>query len=1257
MSAAAVANRAPDPLAQLSSVQVAQDFDSLTALPVELQTGIHGDDYEFGDLAAYSTPLLLEDAAAIVKLEQCIKQGTSLLATLYTHRSCSRAIPQMDSMNAAQQQEMYSTTFQVLDADMRCLSDLNLFKEDATTQVCSSLKQLGRPDKRLLTASPKHLMTVLATLDTLIRLDVMKNLRTSLVNDFSWYKRTTQHVTGGDELAEALNQLHFFLIDRWSILHNLQTEVDRVTTCEEAIAILLGFCMEMLETGRALLYQQRHMLLRCLPLLLVLLLPRERDAEQVIKTRKLKLEKYLRVVRKNPAIAVYADMHMAPATLLPLSPFFVKLQKEGKLDAAAVSEMNDSALAECARNYELLPHMLNLSQAHDDFVARFGAVSARAEAAQSSGQDVSVEDATTVFAVVLEGIGLLNDWSGRVIEQCAWKYARPAATTAEGTGSTEYTVPANATIYERVIRYNYQPAEKKALTEVIGFIKGVSALMLRSSTFLQPILQQAVHQEEQQFLQNTLANMIRSIGKKKKREIHCMLLSMRASSADWLQKAEPPELTKKAKSGDPYSFNARACAPTQAQLQCIQHLLSELLAGAANQKTGFFEIKEFSTNKLRKLEDFYHMSFFFEPVLDYQAIVQASSDLSNLWYREFYLDIENTIQFPIHMSLPWLLIDHVITSGDPSLVEHTLLLFDIYNDASDRALTDLQQRFLYDEVEAEVDLCFEQLIFKLSEHMFTHAKMHAAHAQLDDEFRGQVESVVKLSLAPKRYAALIHQRFDLLGRSIDMSSLLTHRLNRLFCNNVEYIIERFEAGSLTSVLELQSLLRALHAAHKQLLQDLPLDSWDALMSETRDPLSEVMADAAGRLATQVVQELCSDILPNFIYNATTQRFVPGVRQPVDLSHRPAPPQLPKPSFLYGSRSLNAVFHRWAELQSQHFGASHLEACISLIKDGNLTWLCQELLTHLDNQLQYFVPYASELMTGMPQNVFLPLYDYGVVGCIGYFQAQLQHLLEYPALYTEVMQCLREMGNLLALFALLDSVARTEELSTFIQNASLFGISCTEDGIRRTGGEPLQSLAASSYSTVHNTAGNLSSTVASAGSVYEAAAQSSSLLCAVLHHTHKQLAAVRTTWAPPASLSQITDTYGSRAFHRLWSALQFVYCSGPAAGSPTNQDWFGDGFQWFGCVAMHLLDQQGMFELFDFSYHVLRVEEATRNTVPLDEATQAFLQTARQVQRQNTQVFGMLRAHWPHPAKPASIVDVNGAISQLPLMYPEVTGQL
>lgn len=64
------------------------------------------------------------------------------------------------------------------------------------------------------------------------------------------------------------------------------------------------------------------------------------------------------------------------------------------------------------------------------------------------------------------------------------------------------------------------------------------------------------------------------------------------------------------------------------------------------------------------------------------------------------------------------------------------------------------------------------------------------------------------------------------------------------------------------------------------------------------------------------------------------------------------------------------------------------------------------------------------------------------------------------------------------------------------------------------------------------------------------------------------------------------------FHRLWSALQFVYLTPAGAGGdaePTVESVFGEGLQWGGLALVALLAQERRFNALDFAYHLLKVQ--------------------------------------------------------------------
>lgn len=80
--------------------------------------------------------------------------------------------------------------------------------------------------------------------------------------------------------------------------------------------------------------------------------------------------------------------------------------------------------------------------------------------------------------------------------------------------------------------------------------------------------------------------------------------------------------------------------------------------------------------------------------------------------------------------MPWILIDHILEGilerEEVAPLESIFFPFAIYDDAATRALNSLNQRFLFDEIEAEVNLCFDQLVYKLSDAIYRQYKEHAS---------------------------------------------------------------------------------------------------------------------------------------------------------------------------------------------------------------------------------------------------------------------------------------------------------------------------------------------------------------------------------------------------------------------------------------------------------------------------------------------------------------------------------------------------
>jgi cytoplasmic FMR1 interacting protein len=126
----------------------------------------------------------------------------------------------------------------------------------------------------------------------------------------------------------------------------------------------------------------------------------------------------------------------------------------------------------------------------------------------------------------------------------------------------------------------------------------------------------------------------------------------------------------------------------------------------------------------------------------------------------------------------------------------------------------------------------------------------------------------------------------------------------------------------------------------------------------------------------------------------------------------------------------------------------------------------------------------------------------------------------------------------------------------------------------------------------------------ADKLYRPPAQNVSLFKSVLQRFQTMLGPVQAEWSGTAPDNGVMNVDSTTEFYRLWSGLQFV-CSLPTGENELSiLELFGDGLMWAGCTIIYFLGQQHRFEVFDFSYHILNVEESA--VVPCTNAVRSKL---------------------------------------------------
>ncbi|TYK10100.1 protein PIR [Cucumis melo var. makuwa] len=862
-----------------------------------------------------------------------------------------------------------------------------------------------------------------------------------------------------------------------------------------------------------------------------------------------------------------------------------------------------------------------------------------------------------MYDMVVEGFQLLSRWTARIWEQCAWKFSRPCKDVI----SFESHETSSFSDYEKVVRHNYSAEERKALVELVSYIKSIGSMMQQCDTLVADALWETVHAEVQDFVQNTLATMLRTTFRKKK-EISRILSDMRTLSADWMANRSKSDSEAQSQRGEESKVNffyPRPVAPTATQVHCLQFLIYEVVSGGNLRKPGGLfgnNASEIPISDLKLLENFFYKLSFFLHIFDYTATVATLTDLGFLWFREFYLETSRVIQFPIECSLPWMLVDYVLESQNAGLFESVLFPLDIYNDSAQHALVTLKQRFLYDEIEAEVDHCFDIFVSKLCDSIFTHYKSWAARELLDSSFLFAIDNGEKYSVQAMRFNALLKiTRVKLLGRSIDLRSLVAQRMNKIFRENLEFLFDRFESQDLCSIVELEKLMDVLKVTHELLSKDLLIDSFSLMLNEMQENLS--LVSFSSRLASQIWSEMQNDFLPNFILCNTTQRFVRSSKVPSVPVQKPSVPHA-KPSFYYGTQDLNSAHQSFARLHSGFFGMTHMLSIARLLGSRSLPWLIRALLDHISNKIAILEPMIAGLQEALPRSIGLLPFDGGVAGCIRLINESLNWEAK-SELRLEVLHGIKEIGSVLYLISLLDIVLRELDITHFMQTAPWLGIIPGADGQilhSQDGDSPIVSLFKSAASAVVSNPGNpngmsyytMSKQAEAADLLYKSNLNTGCVLEYALAFTSAALDKYCSKWsaAPKTGFIDITT---SKDFYRIYSGLQIGYLEESAQTPSNNHELLGDSVAWGGCTIVYLLGQQLHFELFDFSYQLLNIAEAEDGTVVQAHKSSQYMQgweslieAMKKARRLNNHVFSMLKARCPLEDKTACAIKQSGA---------------
>ncbi|XP_058299826.1 cytoplasmic FMR1-interacting protein 1 isoform X2 [Hylobates moloch] len=1275
----------------------------------------------FEDRNAFVTGIAryIEQATVHSSMNEMLEEGQEYAVMLYTWRSCSRAIPQVKCNEQPNRVEIYEKTVEVLEPEVTKLMNFMYFQRNAIERFCGEVRRLCHAERRKDFVSEAYLITLGKFINMFAVLDELKNMKCSVKNDHSAYKRAAQFLrkmADPQSIQESQN-LSMFLANHNKITQSLQQQLEVISGYEELLADIVNLCVDYYENRMYLTPSEKHMLLKVMGFGLYLMDGSVSNIYKLDAKKRInlsKIDKYF----KLQVVPLFGDMQIELARYIKTSAHYEENKSRWTCTSSGSSPQ-----------YNICEQMIQIREDHMRFISELARYSNSEVVTGSGRQEAQKTDVEyrKLFDLALQGLQLLSQWSAHVMEVYSWKLVHPT------DKYSNKDCPDSAEEYERATRYNYTSEEKFALVEVIAMIKGLQVLMGRMESVFNHAIRHTVYAALQDFSQVTLREPLRQAIKKKKNVIQSVLQAIRKTVCDWETGHEPfndPALRgeKDPKSGFDIKVPRRAVGPSSTQLYLVRTMaeslgsaellrqlkslgmerllhavntflrqsctylplltfggktsfvsldvygteancsatgcsfpeaaatwprrqapgpLGELVRGPPGQgvaeqsfSRGLFEFgitnvpcifsppqmfpwiiqlymvrtmlesliadKSGSKKTLRSslegptildIEKFHRESFFYTHLINFSETLQQCCDLSQLWFREFFLELTmgRRIQFPIEMSMPWILTDHILETKEASMMEYVLYSLDLYNDSAHYALTRFNKQFLYDEIEAEVNLCFDQFVYKLADQIFAYYKVMAGSLLLDKRLRSECKNQgATIHLPPSnRYETLLKQRHvQLLGRSIDLNRLITQRVSAAMYKSLELAIGRFESEDLTSIVELDGLLEINRMTHKLLSRYLTLDSFDAMFREANHNVSAPY----GRITLHVFWELNYDFLPNYCYNGSTNRFVRTVLPFSQEFQRDKQPNA-QPQYLHGSKALNLAYSSIYGSYQNFVGPPHFQVICRLLGYQGIAVVMEELLKVVKSLLQgTILQYVKTLMEVMPKVCRLPRHEYGSPGILEFFHHQLKDIVEYAELKTVCFQNLREVGNAILFCLLIEQSLSLEEVCDLLHAAPFQNIL---PRVHVKEGERLDAKMKrleSKYAPLH-----LVPLIERLGTPQQIAiAREGDLLtkerlCCGLSMFEVILTRIRSflddpIWRGPLPSNGVMHVDECVEFHRLWSAMQFVYCIPVGTHEFTVEQCFGDGLHWAGCMIIVLLGQQRRFAVLDFCYHLLKVQK-------------------------------------------------------------------
>ncbi|KAK6010565.1 hypothetical protein OSTOST_24403, partial [Ostertagia ostertagi] len=158
---------------------------------------------------------------------------------------------------------------EVLRPEVDKLQQFMLFTNDAISRFCEEVRRLCHIEKRKDFVSEAYLLTLGRFLNMFAVLDELKNMKASIKNDFSAFRRSAQFL----QVMSDTQTIHDMqnLTTQNKIKDDIRAKMIKIEAYEELLADVINICAHMFESHLYLAPSERHMFVKVIAFSLFLM--------------------------------------------------------------------------------------------------------------------------------------------------------------------------------------------------------------------------------------------------------------------------------------------------------------------------------------------------------------------------------------------------------------------------------------------------------------------------------------------------------------------------------------------------------------------------------------------------------------------------------------------------------------------------------------------------------------------------------------------------------------------------------------------------------------------------------------------------------------------------------------------------------------------------------------------------------------------------------------------------------------------------